>query len=528
MRYARQWFASGVLPDGRVFCIGGEHSNDPASPTDTPTGEIFDPLTNSWSDIVKPAAFDYIAGDCNGSVLADGRVLLGGPTKPGLPSEKRTAIWDPKDNSWVEAGLEFGAVSTTTKSDPFEEETWALLPDGSVLAPAVTLMPQAQRYVPSLDKWVNCTAAPVNLAVTKLKGADVDETGGALALPDGSAFVIGGSGQTALFTTGHFKQSPGSWKIGPSFPADTSGSPNWPTLTALDSPACLLPSGKVVLLAGNAEPSSGAYFSFNPVVLEYDHSSSATIIPQLDVQPVFPAGNQTWQSAFMLLPTGQLLLSMQSKTIHLYTPDPASGLPHPSWAPAHISVPSTLLLNHSYKLHGTQLNGLSQALSYGDDAGMATNYPIVRLTKPSTGQVVYLRSHDFSTMGIATGTRASHDLHSCTIDIPSSIPTGHWDLVVIANGIPSRIHKVHIADHPPLNGHGDDYFEGKVESIIFDRFGDFEGFTILTGSGEIKRFESHHQRIEEILRRALPDQLTVRVGVESHKAHILASLAFVF
>jgi len=32
MQYARQWFASGVLRDGRVFVIGGEDSTDPAAP----------------------------------------------------------------------------------------------------------------------------------------------------------------------------------------------------------------------------------------------------------------------------------------------------------------------------------------------------------------------------------------------------------------------------------------------------------------------------------------------------------------
>jgi hypothetical protein len=126
MEYARQWFASGVLADGRVYCIGGEHTNDPMVISDTPTGEIFDPLTNTWSRIAKPVAFDFICGDCNGSVLADGRVFLGGPSPSTPPTEKRTAIWDLKPNLWVEAGLEFGAVSTTTKSDPFEEETWAL------------------------------------------------------------------------------------------------------------------------------------------------------------------------------------------------------------------------------------------------------------------------------------------------------------------------------------------------------------------------------------------------------------------
>ena len=44
MNFARQWFASGVLRDGRVFVIGGENST---AGSDTPTGEIFDPLTNT-------------------------------------------------------------------------------------------------------------------------------------------------------------------------------------------------------------------------------------------------------------------------------------------------------------------------------------------------------------------------------------------------------------------------------------------------------------------------------------------------
>src|SRR5215469_11285194 len=103
-----------------------------------------------------------------------------------------------------------------------------------------------------------------------------------------------------------------------------------------------------------------------PVALHQQYRSSTR-------KPTFPVQNQTWKSAFMLLPTGQLLLSMQANTLHLYTPDPTNGSPHPSWAPVHISVRSTLVLGHSYKLHGTQLNGLSQAVSYGDDAGILSN-----------------------------------------------------------------------------------------------------------------------------------------------------------
>jgi hypothetical protein len=197
----------------------------------------------------------------------------------------------------------------------------------------------------------------------------------------------------------------------------------------------------VVCLAGTTEPDAGDYFSLNPVFLEFDPNSPATTLPLLDAQPTLPAGNWTWQSCFLLLPTGQLLCSAQTNQLFLYTPDPASGLPHHAWKPAHIEVPECMVPGHSYRLSGTQINGLSQAVCYGDDGGMATNYPIVRLTNPISGQIVYTRSHYFSTMGVA----ASDDRHSCMIDIPFSLPLGHWDLVVVANSIASDSIAVRIA-----------------------------------------------------------------------------------
>ena len=68
-------------------------------------------------------------------MLADGRVMLGAANSAEYPETHRTAIWDPNDNTWIEAGLEFGVLNSTDKTDPFSEESWALLPDGSVLAP---------------------------------------------------------------------------------------------------------------------------------------------------------------------------------------------------------------------------------------------------------------------------------------------------------------------------------------------------------------------------------------------------------
>jgi len=62
--------------------------------------------------------------------------------------------------------------------------------------------------------------------------------------------------------------------------------------------------------------------------------------------------------------------------IFAYTP---SGGPDPAWAPHVTSCPHRIEAGHSYTLYGRQLNGLSQAVSYGDDATAATNYPLVRI-----------------------------------------------------------------------------------------------------------------------------------------------------
>jgi hypothetical protein len=452
MQYARQFFASGVMRDGRVFVIGGEYSDDPATPSFFPgspyddawSGEIYDPQAPvddpglAWSPINKPGAFEFVRGDCNGSVLADGRVLLGGISPPVPPSgwSKLTAIWDPSVNKWVQAGLGFGTAGPSDKEDPFQNETFCLLPDGSVLAPAVRDTPGAQRYVPSLDQWVPCEDSPVPLAVTTVQGPQGPvapyKTGPMILLPSGAAFAIGGTGLTALYTPPGNPAGKGSWTPGPTFPQITGGI--LPTLTALGAPACLLPSGKVVCMAGTMSQDGAG--SVAPVLLEYDPASTATTLPLLDVQPDLPDlpdGNFTWQYFMLLLPTGQILLSTKTSTLLLYTPDPATSAPQDAWRPADISVPSEMYLGHSYPLSGTQLNGLSQAVCYGADGGMATNYPIVQLTSQA-GRVAYARSHDFSTMGVATGAT----VQSCTIDIPSDLAPGEWDLVVIANGIPSE------------------------------------------------------------------------------------------
>jgi hypothetical protein len=86
------------------------------------------------------------------------------------------------------------------------------------------------------------------------------------------------------------------------------------------------------------------------------------------------------------------------------------------------------------------LNGLSQANGYGDDAQMATNYPLVRLKHVGSKKVFFCRTFDHSTMAVATG-KKPHHTH---FHVPTKVPKGHYELVVIANGIHSQHVKVHV------------------------------------------------------------------------------------
>ncbi len=451
MSNTRQFFSSAVLRDGRVYALGGEYSNAGSGSGDTSLGEIFDPQKkiSPWSQFVT--AFNWIQGDASGAVLADGRVLLGNLQTTSPPF--KTALWDPDSDDWDVAGSGFGALTSDTKNSNCNEETWTLLPDGSVLAIDIYDEPNAERYIPSIDEWVSAGTTPSNLVLTTITdptGATVNvfEIGPAILLPDGRVFAIGGTGQTALYTPPPVgsdpKTNPGTWAAGQAFPNDTSPGAIWPTLTASDAPAVLQTNGRVLCTAGSLyESGQGTskadYFSQNMTFLEFDPTTNA-LTPFSPVPFSASSAPNTWVARFLLLPTGQILLTTQGSEIYIYTPDAADNNPQEAWRPTITAAPSTLVTGHTYTITGTQFNGLSQAVSYGDDAQMATNYPIVQLSN-AAGDVIYLRSFNFSTMAVATGSQSV----STEIEVPLTVAPGAWQMVVIANGIASQPVDVEVA-----------------------------------------------------------------------------------
>lgn len=443
MANTRQFFASGVLADGRVFAIGGEYSDAGKA---TPLGEIFDATTNTWSPLNKPATVNFINSDAVSCVLPDGRVLF------GSPGSNRTAIWDPVTDVWTEAGLAFGASTTPTKVANTNEESWSLLPDGTVLAVEVFNAPAAEKYVPSTDRWVSAGNTPGTLPLSTLNDPvtnttiNIKEIGPGITLADGRCFFVGGTGRTAIYTQPAAPALAGSWAAGPNLPADRSGNKynqvNGNLQTAIDTPGTLLPNGQVLLVAGNTRREvNGGKIQFwsNPSTC-YVFDPTTNRIKALSPQP--SSNNvDTWKSRLLTLPTGQVAFTaQQGGVLEILTLDSATSAPNPVWKPAITGFPATMLPGRTYSLSGTQFNGLSQTSSYGDDAGVATNYPIARLTNTGTGKVRYLRSFAFSSLGIATG----NSPQTASVSVPDDTAPGQYDLVVVANGIPSDPVTVHV------------------------------------------------------------------------------------
>jgi hypothetical protein len=401
MRNARLYYASAVLADGRVFVAGGEY-NGGTTEVELNAAEIYDPLANTWADLPVPSGWTAI-DDAPSCVLPDGRLLL------GSIGTTATALFDPTTNAWT-AG--------PSKDDVSSEETWTLLPDQTVLTAECTNHPRAEKYVVALNQWVSAGSTPSDLVE-----ASSIEIGPALLLPDGRVFALGATGATSLYTMPASPGQPGTWASGPVFPLQAGQQ-----LIAKDAPACLLPNGRVLCTASPAAGCAASFEGYCPPTFFFEFDPATALLNP--ITPPENSGEPAYQGRMLLLPTGQVLFVNESTDVWIYTPD---GAPQDSWRPRITSCPGHLTAAQQFMLQGCQLNGLSHALSYGDDAQMATNYPIVRIRNLASNHVVYCRTSGHSTMGVATG----GTVHSTNVAVPAAIEAGPSELVVVANGIAS-------------------------------------------------------------------------------------------
>jgi hypothetical protein len=455
------YYASAVLADGRVFVAGGEYNNGATS--ELLAAEIYDPETDVWTTLATPAGWTAI-GDASSCVLPDGRVLL------GYLYDSRCAIYDPVANTWAAAANKLNSSSS--------EETWTLLPDQTVLTVDCPGHPGTQKYVIVADRWVTAGSTPSDLVE-----ASSIEIGPAVLLPDGRVFAVGATGKTALYTMPPLANQQGTWAAGPTFPKI-----NNKQLGAKDAPGCLLPNGKVLCVAGPVDGVSGNYLT-PTYFFEYDPAANSLTA----ITNPSNSGYEPYHGRMLLLPTGQVLFANDSSDVEVYSPD---GAPTSAWRPEITSAPSTVHPGYTYTLGGRQLNGLSQAVSYGDDAMMATNYPIVRIRNTVSGSVTYCRTHDHSTMGVQTGSV----IHTTRFTVPSSIELGPSELCVIANGIDSICLPVGVTFKPwkEIKWEIKENLKREVDLIVEKRPLDFIKLKDAVGEGDPWRYTEDPEWLKAI------------------------------
>ena len=413
--YAPLYFGSATLTDGRFIVEGGEYNADVAVWTNK--GAIYDPVNDKWTPVSPPSGWPTI-GDASGIVFADGTY-----TQSDCCTTVGLAALDPASLTWT-------APIGTGKADGHDEESWAMMWDGRIVtvdANNVANPDRSEIYDPTTQSWTGHGVVPVHIADHRpFPNAPTGshEVGPEILRADGKVLAIGGTGHNALYDP-----VADSWTAMPDLPGANQSE---------DGPGVMMPNGDI-LLAISPFPMS-APTPFNPPTTFYElHDTTFTPV----AASANAANNNSYQNFFLMLPSGEVMLSDSNGSIELYTPAPGfveNGIPAILAAPRLIgdgpeaSTGSTITMyrGRSYTLPVYRMNGISQGAYYGDDAQMSTNFPIVRVTNNESGHVAFCRTYDHSNRSI------SPDSSGVTkLDVPTTADQGLSSLVVIANGIPS-------------------------------------------------------------------------------------------
>ena len=328
--YAPLYFASQVLPDGRVIINGGEYNSCVAVWTNQ--GAIYDPLNNVWTSVAPPSGWTTI-GDAQSIVLPNGQYMLANCCT------KQQALLNLATMTWTPTG--------SNKADINDEEGWTLLPDGSVLtvdANNPANLTNSERYLPNTGGWLGAGSTVVKLADTNADNSGSHEMGPQVLRPDGTVFAAGATGANATYDTKH-----GFWTVGPSFP-DVMGQGQF---DVADGPASILADGNVLVAA------SPGVFHTPTHMFEFDGNTLTRVADPPNAQ------NQSSYFGFMVaLPTGEILFTTGSSDIEIYSP---AGTFREPWRPTIEQGPFTLVHGETYQVYGRLFNGRSGGSAYGDD-----------------------------------------------------------------------------------------------------------------------------------------------------------------
>ena len=175
-KYAPLYFASAILPDGRMIVEGGEYNGSNPEGVWTNLGAIYNPATNSWRSVSPPPGWANI-GDAQSDVLANGTFVLSQPcqecTSPSGVLTTDDALFNASALSWL-------VIPGQGKNDPNDEEGWTLEPSGQLLTVDNWLTPTTELFNPTSLTWSfagNTVTSPVDSPEAEI-GPQVEMPGG--------------------------------------------------------------------------------------------------------------------------------------------------------------------------------------------------------------------------------------------------------------------------------------------------------------------------------------------------------------
>ncbi|HEY8697900.1 MAG TPA: hypothetical protein VIM02_09795 [Rhizomicrobium sp.] len=422
--YAPLYFASALDAFGNLFVFGGEYNQQGAScpQAETKAGMIvFAQPDGTFVGANAANAPDgwSVVGDAASIMLPNATYML---AQEGSTNEAITPLSNP---------LQWSATGTG-KADQNSEEGWTLLQSGNLLTvdtfrgtggntPAELYCYIVGPFCSTTGTWVSAGIAP-SILVDPI----AHEIGPAVLLPNGKVFQVGanscGMAGCAAYTSIY---DPGSnnWASGPNFP-QVHGN----YFDSADGPAALLPDGNVLVQASpsySCLDQNGQPTAYCPPSDFFEFDGSNLVLVR---SPRNGADIASYEGRMLELPTGQILWSSDIGDVEIYTP---KGKPNKAWKPVIGNAPSSIFRNSCcYTASGKRFLGFSQGASYGDDAQMATNYPLIRITNLSDGSVCYAFTFGWGAVQTSTSTQF-------WIPQGANCEAGASQLVVIANGISS-------------------------------------------------------------------------------------------
>lgn len=364
MSFARLYFASQVLPDGRVWILGGEYTGPFQDQNFAPSGEIWNPVTNSWSTITpypSQTGCGRVTVTSNAHIAAGSNVITGiystdrfqvgwTVTGPGIPTGAAVTNVDSSSQVEISRNATVTAVAVTLVFNGaalacFGDDPSILMPGENILAGNIVNR-STYTYSVATNSW--------NFAASKFYNDASDEEGWA-KLP-GDAVLTYDIFQSIRTGAGYaelYNPSSGAW-AGIS-PADGTASGTLPVLSSSAlgfelGPILRLQDGRVFVIGANNHtalytPATNAWAA-GPDIMGTLSNAFGTIDPASFGADDAPAA---------LMPNGHVLLAADAgpaavtsrgdTTIgsNVITNIPSTAGLQPGWAVAQVDGRTTVV-----------------------------------------------------------------------------------------------------------------------------------------------------------------------------------------